>query len=258
MNRLAFFLAVTVVGLAGATGDTVYDQPWEGGNATFLSTLVGGQLAVADKFTLGAETTITSFSWVGLSVDGPADLSGIEFDVKIYADSFGQIIGPPLLCLGIGGTGGTAPTPVGLHPNDHIIFEQTVTLTNPWVLDAGDYWLHVGGAPLPVGGSNWHWIVGAGGDGFYRTSANGGTWSLATPGDMAFSIQGDFSPEPDPCLAADINGSGEVNVIDLLRLLICFGLPAAPECVAEDINGDGTVDVLDLIDLLLAFGTSCP
>ena len=56
-----------------------------------------------------------------------------------------------------------------------------------------------------------------------------------------------------PC-PPDINGSGEVNVIDLIRLLLCFGLPAAPECVAEDVNGDGTVNVLDLIDLLLCFG----
>lgn len=61
-----------------------------------------------------------------------------------------------------------------------------------------------------------------------------------------------------PCLAADINDSGGVDVIDLVRLLLCFGLPAAGGCEAEDINGDGTVNVLDLIDVLLAFGTTCP
>ena len=59
-----------------------------------------------------------------------------------------------------------------------------------------------------------------------------------------------------PC-HADINGSGDVNVIDLVRLLLCFGEPAVPVCVVEDINFDGTVNVLDLIALLLAFGP-CP
>ena len=56
----------------------------------------------------------------------------------------------------------------------------------------------------------------------------------------------------------DINGDGDVNVLDLIELLLCFGQPAVPGCEAEDMNGDGTVNVLDLIDLLLVFGTSCP
>ncbi len=56
----------------------------------------------------------------------------------------------------------------------------------------------------------------------------------------------------------DIDGSGSVNVQDLIELLGCFGEPAVPGCAAEDVNGDGTVNVLDLIELLLAFGTSCP
>ena len=65
---------------------------------------------------------------------------------------------------------------------------------------------------------------------------------------------------PDECegCLTDINGSGEANVIDLVRLLLCFSQPAVPECVAEDINDDGTVNVLDLIDLLLQFGQACP
>ncbi len=60
-----------------------------------------------------------------------------------------------------------------------------------------------------------------------------------------------------PC-AQDVNGDGTINVLDLIDLLLCFGLPAVPGCVAEDINEDGTVNVLDLIDLLLEFGQACP
>ena len=56
----------------------------------------------------------------------------------------------------------------------------------------------------------------------------------------------------------DVNGDGSINVLDLIDLLLCFGLPAAPGCEVEDVNEDGTVNVLDLIDLLLLFGTTCP
>ncbi len=56
----------------------------------------------------------------------------------------------------------------------------------------------------------------------------------------------------------DINGDGSTNVLDLIDLLLCFGLPAVPGCEAEDVNTDGSVNVLDLIDLLLEFGLACP
>ena len=59
-------------------------------------------------------------------------------------------------------------------------------------------------------------------------------------------------------LTTDVNGDGAVNVLDLIDLLLCFGLPAVPGCESQDINADGTVNVLDLIALLLDFGTSCP
>ena len=70
----------------------------------------------------------------------------------------------------------------------------------------------------------------------------------------ATSIEGIVA---QPC-PEDVNNDGAVNVLDLIDVLLCFGLPAEPGCVAEDINQDGTVNVLDLIDLLLSFGTSCP
>ena len=60
------------------------------------------------------------------------------------------------------------------------------------------------------------------------------------------------------CCPGDINGDGTTNVLDLIDLLLCFGLPAVPGCEAQDINTDGTVNVLDLIQLLLAFGNACP
>ncbi len=58
-------------------------------------------------------------------------------------------------------------------------------------------------------------------------------------------------------LPADVNGDGVVNVLDLIDVLLCFGLPAVPGCEAEDVNEDGSVNVLDLIELLLVFGQGC-
>ncbi len=58
--------------------------------------------------------------------------------------------------------------------------------------------------------------------------------------------------------SGDINGDRDINVLDLIDLLPCFGQPAVPGCEAQDINSDGGVNVLDLIDLLLAFGSTCP
>ncbi len=55
-----------------------------------------------------------------------------------------------------------------------------------------------------------------------------------------------------------MNGEGTTNVLDLIDVLLCFGLRDTPPCdTGQDVNGDGTVNVLDLIQLLLAFGNAC-
>ena len=41
-------------------------------------------------------------------------------------------------------------------------------------------------------------------------------------------------------------------------LLYCPPPIPKPDPCAADINGEGVTNVLDLIDLLLAFGTACP
>ena len=48
-----------------------------------------------------------------------------------------------------------------------------------------------------------------------------------------------------------------MDVLDLIELLLCFGLPADPPCAAADVNGDSVINVLDLIALLIDFGTTC-
>jgi hypothetical protein len=54
---------------------------------------------------------------------------------------------------------------------------------------------------------------------------------------------------------ADIDDSGEVDVLDLVELIVAWG-PCGVDCPA-DIDGSGEVDVLDLVELIVAWGP-CP
>ena len=60
--------------------------------------------------------------------------------------------------------------------------------------------------------------------------------------------------DPNTCVG-DFDGSGAVEVADLLDLLSTFG-NACAEC-ATDLDGDGSVQVSDLLNLLSVFGTAC-
>ncbi len=54
----------------------------------------------------------------------------------------------------------------------------------------------------------------------------------------------------------DANGDGQTDVLDLIEVLINFGLecPEPPEPCDADVNGDGVVNVQDLIVVLINFG----
>ena len=69
-------------------------------------------------------------------------------------------------------------------------------------------------------------------------------------------VDADGNGVPDECeAAADLDGDGVVNVLDLIILLLAFGeCPAPPQACPADLNGDGVVDLLDLIVLLTSFG----
>ncbi|MCZ6542715.1 MAG: hypothetical protein O6768_03530, partial [Planctomycetota bacterium] len=57
----------------------------------------------------------------------------------------------------------------------------------------------------------------------------------------------------DPC-PWDLNGSGDVGILDLLALLAAWGPnPGDP----ADFDGDGIVGILDLLTLLANWG-ACP
>ena len=54
-------------------------------------------------------------------------------------------------------------------------------------------------------------------------------------------------PLVDETLLTDVNGDGEVNILDLVRVASYFGKPVSDENAAVDVNGDGVVNILDLV-----------
>ena len=73
---------------------------------------------------------------------------------------------------------------------------------------------------------------------------------LSCPGDAFFMDDVHFAP---PC-SGDIDGSGDVGVSDLLRILSAWGeCPPKGEC-REDLDGNGVVEFADLLIVLAAWG----
>jgi hypothetical protein len=59
---------------------------------------------------------------------------------------------------------------------------------------------------------------------------------------------------PDPCdTPGDIDGSGSVDVLDLLALLAAWGPCSMPSDCPADLDGNDVVDVVDLLSLLAAW-----
>ncbi|MHC5028424.1 MAG: beta-propeller fold lactonase family protein [Planctomycetota bacterium] len=60
-----------------------------------------------------------------------------------------------------------------------------------------------------------------------------------------------------PC-PADVDGDGSVTVLDLIEVIVAFGVcPGAPIVCPADVTGNGEVDVEDLV-LVITFWGTCP
>ena len=57
--------------------------------------------------------------------------------------------------------------------------------------------------------------------------------------------------------AGDLDGSGEVDVADLVLVVLDWDCSAMPGQCAGDANGDGIVDVGDMVFVILGWGL-CP
>ena len=63
-------------------------------------------------------------------------------------------------------------------------------------------------------------------------------------------------PLVDESLSTDVNGDGEVNILDLVSVASNFGEPVSAENAAADVNGDGEINILDLVRIANDFGKS--
>jgi hypothetical protein len=55
---------------------------------------------------------------------------------------------------------------------------------------------------------------------------------------------------PDVSLTGDINGDGNINVLDVVMLVDHILNPDTSELESADINSDGNIDVLDVVALV--------
>ena len=65
-----------------------------------------------------------------------------------------------------------------------------------------------------------------------------------------------ISLQEDTTLPTDVNGDGEVNILDLVRVASTFGQPISDDNAVADVNGDGEINILDLVQVAQDFGKS--
>ncbi len=76
-------------------------------------------------------------------------------------------------------------------------------------------------------------------------SAGGLTWTM------------DTACSPNPCVAGDVDGDGDVDLADFATFAKCFGgtgVPAPPGCETSDLDRDGDVDLIDFGTFAANFG----
>ena len=124
--------------------------------------------------------------------------------------------------------------------------------------------LLLGGAPAALAQSggpydlSWH-NIGPGG------SASGGPYSLdasigqpdaATMSGGSYTLTGGFLPGGSTCaLAGDLNGDGQVTVLDIQ--MIAGAWPQATASFPYDQSGDGDLDIQDVTLVAAQFGAVC-
>lgn len=59
-------------------------------------------------------------------------------------------------------------------------------------------------------------------------------------------------------LTGDLDGDGDVDVVNLATLLAHYGFQTGMTYANGDLDGDGDVDIIDLSAILSAFGQTCP
>ena len=204
-------LAATIWAAAPASAAVLFEQaPPDGADGAVQSSIFAAELA--DNFTLGAASTVSSVEWWGFYVDllgalGPGGLvpdgtpTTDSFSVVLYEDAGGLPSDPSALALtGMITrtlTGLTSAPPVGLNFVAPVYLYE-LTLAAPLALDSGTYHLSVINDPLLLGADPAIWFrsLSATGDGV--VSVRNPNWVPSGVADLAFRVSGEVAAQPAP------------------------------------------------------------
>ncbi len=124
-----------------------------------------------------------------------------------------------------------------------------------WLLSGQPVALAQTGGPYDL---SWH-NIGPGG------SASGGSYDLlgsigqpdaATMSGGSYTLTGGFLPGGPTCaLAGDLDGDGQVTVVDIQ--MIAAAWPQSTASFPYDQNGDGDLDIQDVTLVAAQFGEAC-
>lgn len=155
----------------------------------------------ADNFVLSSKATVDGLTFTGAyGFDNTAPAVD-DFTVRIYHDAGGA---PALNPFFEQSVGNITRSPTALNYFGFDIFEYETSIA-PTLLDANQtYWLSI--VNNTVGeGDNWGWASTADAGNSMDRLADGAAWGVAShgpwgaassDGDLAFSLQGSFVPEP--------------------------------------------------------------
>lgn len=105
---------------------------------------------------------------------------------------------------------------------------------------------------------SWHNIGpgGAASGGSYSLNASIGQPDAATMSGGSYTLTGGFLPGGPTCaLAGDLNGDGQVTVLDIQ--MIAAAWPQATASFPYDQSGDGDLDIQDVALVTAQFGAAC-
>jgi len=196
--RKLFLAACALIAPFSAFGDVLFDQSPPDPNGYFsdgISTngTQGVSQAVADNFTLAADSTVTKITFWGSSTnDTSADLDNfLSWDIDIYDTSFNALSTANVLKATLNPTATGGVNVLGGN-------EYQFTFDTNIALSAGSYFLHVGSVNADPLADVFVWSVASGDGelGVNRMDGNGWIDLTGETFDTSFRIEGTPAPEP--------------------------------------------------------------
>jgi hypothetical protein len=209
MKKLAFIAGAVLAGFAVTPADLLFSQTPSSADGFFSDGIStnGSQFygqAFADNFTLAQQSTVTLIRFWGSSENFVFnDLTNFSaFDIYFYDPSW-NVVASGQIPIGSFTTTATG------NQNSLGGLEYEFELATNFVLNAGNYQMHVGSINVSPGDDAWAWseAVGDGNQYFNVFDANG--WQSIS-GDSSFELEGQPVPEPGTMIALGLGAAAFV------------------------------------------------